>query len=119
MQILKVMRPRLLVKLLAEVRAIGEGILVADQTPSAIAPEVLKNTSVKIVHRTVTEDDRDTLASAMLMDQFDHEELATSSNRRGFYIPRKCYIGPIRVGSLPPAMNSYIHNRCSIVSTYT
>ncbi len=67
---------RFFVKCLAETRDLGQGYAIIDQSPAAIAPDVLKNTSIKIVHRTVDEHDRDTLASAMLMDRRDHEEVA-------------------------------------------
>jgi len=43
---------RLVVRLLAEARAYGVGLVIIDQTPAAVAPEVSKNTTVKIVHRT-------------------------------------------------------------------
>ena len=65
-----------MVKMLAEVRALGMGIIIADQTPAAVAPEVLKNTGVKVVHRTVSGDDRDCLAEAMLLDPAQSDELA-------------------------------------------
>jgi uncharacterized protein len=35
----------------AEVRAYGEGLVVAEQIPSKLIPDVVKNTAVKIVHR--------------------------------------------------------------------
>ena len=82
---------RFLVKMLAEVRALGEGILVIDQSPASIAPEVLKNTSIKIVHRTVSQDDRDALASAMLMDGYAHEELARLQVGRAFVYHEHLY----------------------------
>lgn len=82
---------RFVVRLLAEIRAFGEGIMVVDQSPAAIAPEVLKNTSVKIVHRTVSEDDRDALAAAMLMDKYAHEELARLEVGNAFVYHERLY----------------------------
>ena len=82
---------RFVVRLLAEIRAFGEGIIVVDQSPAAIAPEVLKNTSVKIVHRTVSEDDRDALAAAMLMDKYAHEELARLEVGNAFVYHEQLY----------------------------
>jgi len=49
---------QLIVRLLAEVRAYGVGVLIVDQTPTAVAPEVLKNTNVKFPHRTTEKEDR-------------------------------------------------------------
>jgi hypothetical protein len=60
--------------LLAEIRAYGQGIIIADQVPVRLAPDVVKNTNLKIVHRTVSIDDRLALAGAMAMS----EEQATT-----------------------------------------
>jgi len=54
--------------LLSEIRAYGEGILVAEQIPSKLAPDVVKNTSLKIMHRIVSKEDRDVMGDAMNMD---------------------------------------------------
>ncbi|MCC8251601.1 ATP-binding protein [Saccharothrix luteola] len=51
--------------LLAEVRAYGEGIVVAEQVPSKIAPDVLKNSALKIVHRLPAADDRVMVGATM------------------------------------------------------
>ncbi|MCR5735395.1 MAG: DUF87 domain-containing protein, partial [Lachnospiraceae bacterium] len=40
-----------IVDMLAEVRALGEAIVIADQLPTSLAPQVTKNTSLKIGHR--------------------------------------------------------------------
>jgi DNA helicase HerA-like ATPase len=37
--------------LLAEVRKYGEGLIIADQIPNKLIPDVIKNTNTKIVHR--------------------------------------------------------------------
>lgn len=44
--------------MLAEMRAYGEGFIIADQIPTKLAPETLKNSNLKIVHRLVAPDDR-------------------------------------------------------------
>ena len=49
-------------QLLSEIRAYGQGVVVADQVPVRLAPDVLKNTGLKIAHRTVAADDRGALA---------------------------------------------------------
>ncbi len=54
-----------IVKMLAEVRALGEGIIIADQLPTAMAPEVIKNTSLKIGLRMTARDDRELLGGTM------------------------------------------------------
>jgi DNA helicase HerA-like ATPase len=51
--------------LLAEIRAYGEGLIVAEQIPSKLVPDVIKNTAVKIVHRLPARDDRDAVGATM------------------------------------------------------
>ena len=67
---------QLIVRLLAEVRAYGVGVLVVDQTPTAVAPEVLKNTNVKFPHRTTEQEDRELIAGSTLLDEDGTAELA-------------------------------------------
>lgn len=62
--------------LLAEIRAYGQGVIIADQVPVKLAPDVIKNTNLKIVHRTVAADDRQTLAGAMAMNDKQCQALA-------------------------------------------
>lgn len=68
--------------LLAEIRTFGQGILIADQIPTKLAPDTIKNTNLKIVHRTVALEDRETIGRAMNMSQDQIEYL--SSLRRGY-----------------------------------
>ena len=51
--------------LLAEVRKYGEGLIIADQIPNNLIPEVIKNTNTKIIHRLLAADDRNTVGDAM------------------------------------------------------
>lgn len=53
--------------LLAEIRSFGQGIFIADQIPTKLASDTLKNTNLKIIHRTVAKEDRDTVGDAMNM----------------------------------------------------
>ena len=61
----KISATKYLVKMLAEVRALNEGIVIADQLPTAMASEVLKNTGLKIAHRITAQDDRSLLGGTM------------------------------------------------------
>lgn len=54
--------------LLAEVRKYGESLVVVDQIPNKLAPEVLKNTNTKIIHRLFARDDKEAVGDTMLMD---------------------------------------------------
>src|SRR6202012_5292815 len=51
--------------LLAEIRAYGEGIVIAEQIPARLIPDVIKNTAVKIVHRLPAADGRDRVGAPM------------------------------------------------------
>lgn len=55
--------------LLAEVRAYGEGLVVVEQIPSKLIPDVIKNTAVKIVHRLPAEDDRKSVGATMNLEE--------------------------------------------------
>jgi hypothetical protein len=60
-------------EMLSEIRAYGQGLLIVDQIPSRLVPDVIKNTNLKIVHRLVAKDDRESVASCMALrpDQAD------------------------------------------------
>lgn len=66
-----------IVKMLAEVRALNEGIIIADQLPTVMADEVIKNTGLKIGLRITSSDDRALLCSTMAANQMQMEQMAT------------------------------------------
>ena len=51
--------------MLAEIRAYGQGIVIADQIPAKLIPDVIKNTDIKIVHRLMAKEDREAVGTAM------------------------------------------------------
>ena len=51
--------------LLAEIRAYGEGLIIAEQIPARLTPDVIKNTAIKIVHRLPAADDREAVGATM------------------------------------------------------
>jgi DNA helicase HerA-like ATPase len=51
--------------LLAEIRAYGEGLVIAEQIPARLVPDVIKNTAVKITHRLPAADDREAVGATM------------------------------------------------------
>jgi hypothetical protein len=51
--------------LLAEIRAYGEGLIIAEQIPARLVQDVIKNTAVKIVHRLPAADDREAVGATM------------------------------------------------------
>ena len=54
--------------MLAEVRKYGAGLIIADQIPAKLIPDVIKNTHTKIVRRLFAEDDRRAMGESMMMD---------------------------------------------------
>lgn len=67
--------------MLAEIRSYGQGMMICDQVPTKLASDVLKNTNLKLIHRTVMEEDRRAVGAAMNMTDDQMEYL--SSLRRG------------------------------------
>lgn len=103
--------------MLAEIRSFGQGIIIADQIPTKLAADTVKNTNLKIVHRTVMEDDRTCIGAAMHMTEEQVEYLCSlergcaavfseGDNRpklvklplikMNTYMPRKEMLNPIR-----------------------
>src|SRR5262249_50207820 len=55
--------------LLAEVRALGQGLIIADQSPNKLAPDAMRNTNVQIAHQLRDAHDPEAIANAMIMDE--------------------------------------------------
>jgi DNA helicase HerA-like ATPase len=63
--------------LLAEIRAYGEGLIIAEQIPDRLVPDVIKNTAVKITHRLPAADDREAVGATMNMTHAQNRFLVT------------------------------------------
>jgi DNA helicase HerA-like ATPase len=63
--------------LLAEIRAYGEGLIIAEQIPGRLVQDVIKNTAVKITHRLPAADDRDAVGATMNMTRAQNRFLVT------------------------------------------
>ncbi len=63
--------------LFAEVRAYGEGLVVAEQIPVKLIPDVIKNTAVKIVHRLPASDDRQAVGATMNLTEAQDQYVVT------------------------------------------
>jgi uncharacterized protein len=63
--------------LLAEIRAYGEGLIIAEQIPAKLIPDVIKNTAVKIVHRLPAADDREAVGATMNLTDEQSQYLVT------------------------------------------
>lgn len=62
---------------LAENRKYGEGIIIAEQLPTKLVPDVIGNTAMKIMHRLTSADDREAMGRAMKFDEFQQEHVAS------------------------------------------
>lgn len=54
--------------MLAEVRKYGESLIIVDQIPNKMTPEVLKNTNTKIVHKIFAQDDKDAIGNILALN---------------------------------------------------
>ena len=61
---------------IAEMRAFGEGFIIADQAPELLDMSVIRNTNTKIVHRLPDQSDRELVGKAMGMSDAQISELA-------------------------------------------
>jgi hypothetical protein len=57
--------------MIAEMRSYGQGVIISEQIPSKIAPDVIKNSSNKIIHRIVAKDDQEIVANMIGMNSKD------------------------------------------------
>ncbi|EKO3666154.1 ATP-binding protein [Vibrio metschnikovii] len=53
--------------MLAEVRKYGESLIIVDQIPNKLTPEVLKNTNTKIIHKLFAQDDKEAVGNTMAL----------------------------------------------------
>ena len=64
------------INMLSEVRHYGQGVLVAEQIPSKLTHDVVKNTNLKIIHRLLAQDDRELVGKTMNMTEDQMRRLA-------------------------------------------
>ena len=65
--------------MLAEVRKYGECLVIADQIPNKLTPEILKNTNTKIVHKIFAEDDKEAIGNTMSLSNEQKKFLSSLS----------------------------------------
>lgn len=61
---------------IAEMRSLGEGFMIVDQSPSAVDETAIKNTAIKIVMRLPFKDDFDTMGDALALSDSQRLELS-------------------------------------------
>lgn len=75
--------------MLAEIRSYGQGFIIADQIPNKLAPEALKNTNLKVMHRIVAVDDRDSMGGAMNLDDVQKRHVTALGQGRAIVYAEK------------------------------
>lgn len=63
--------------ILSEIRAYGEGFLIAEQIPTKLASDVIKNTNLKVMHRIVAEDDREVMGATMNIEERETKKIVS------------------------------------------
>ena len=63
--------------MLSESRANGEGFIIAEQIPTKLAPDIIKNTNLKIMHRLVAADDRRVMGATMNLEEDQQRRIAS------------------------------------------
>lgn len=80
---------RLLTQMLAEIRSYGEAILVVDQSPSAVARDVVKNTNLKIAHKVLDPSDREVIGGSMGLGEERRESIAGLARGQAVVLTRR------------------------------
>ncbi|OON90491.1 MAG: hypothetical protein ATN34_04455 [Epulopiscium sp. Nele67-Bin002] len=62
--------------MLAKVSNYGEALIIVDQIPNELMPEVLKNTNTKIIHKLYAQEDKETIGNAIALSQSQKEFLS-------------------------------------------
>ncbi|MBD8070708.1 ATP-binding protein [Bacillus sp. PS06] len=99
--------------LLAEIRSYGQGFLIADQVPTKLAPDTLKNTNLKIVHRIVMREDRELIGQSMNMN--DNQIEYISSLKRGFAAVYAEGDTRPKLVQMPLVKEDYDHSRSDVI----
>jgi len=83
-------------RMLAELRALGVGMVIVDQSPSSLAPQVTRSVATKLTFLQVANDDRAEIGGAMLFGPTEMEDVARLQTGEAFFITEG-YHGPRRI----------------------
>lgn len=96
--------------MIAEMRSYGQGVMIAEQIPTKLAPDVIKNTSNKIIQRLVAADDQNLVASTIGLNDKDALYIGSLTvgealcHKEGMSLPVKVTINPIEENIVPNAI---------------
>lgn len=71
--------------MLAEIRKYGESLIIVDQIPNKLTPDVLKNTNTKIIHRIFAADDKDAVGNTVMLKEEQKAFLSNLQAGRAVY----------------------------------
>ena len=86
-------------RMLAEDRASGCAIIIVDQNPSSVAPQVIKNTTTKLAFRQTAKDDREEIGASMLFGEIETRDIASLNTGQAFFLTEG-YHGPRRIQTI-------------------
>lgn len=87
--------------MIAEMRSYGQGVIIAEQIPSKLAPDVIKNSSNKIIQRVVSTDDQTLVANTVGVREEDAMYLGSLEtgyalcHREGMGLPVFVKVNPV------------------------
>lgn len=71
--------------MLAEIRKYGESLVIVDQIPNKLTPDVLKNTNTKIIHRIFAADDKEAVGNTVMLKDEQKDFLSNLPAGRAVY----------------------------------
>lgn len=71
-------------QIMREMRATGEGVIIVDQSPAALAQSIVDATNLKLMHRLPSPDDREYLGRAMCLTEGE-------AQLSGIFSPGECF----------------------------
>lgn len=86
--------------MIAEMRSYGQGVIIAEQIPSKLAPDVIKNSSNKIVQRLVALDDQEIMANTIGIEAKDAMQLGFLKMGRAL-CHKEGMVRPVTVSIIP------------------
>lgn len=95
--------------MIAEMRSYGQGVIVAEQIPTKLAPDVIKNSSTKIIQRVVSIDDQQIIANTIGLKGEDAIQLGTL--KTGYaYCHKEGMVLPTPVKILDKFMDRFVND---------
>lgn len=70
--------------MIAEIRALGTGIIIADQSPTKVSREVIANTDIKVSFRLVEQKEKTAISNSINMDERTYNQLSRLKKGEAF-----------------------------------